>query len=94
MGVQVRDLPLRSRYEARVDGRHAGQAAYRLEGERIEFTHTKVDDAFEGQGVGSVLVRFALDDARARGLSVVPTCPFVRAWIDKHPAYADLVATD
>ena len=94
MGVQVRDVPERSHYEAGVDGRHAGVAAYRLSGRRIEFTHTKVDDAFEGQGVGSVLVRFALDDARARGLSVRPTCPFVRSWIDRHPTYADLVATD
>ena len=50
-----------------------------------------MDDAFEGQGVGSSLVRQELDDVRARGgLRVRPSCPFVRGWIDKHPDYADL----
>ena len=52
----------------------------------------EVDDAFEGQGVGSALARTALDDVRASGRSAVPKCPFIRGWIDKHPDYADLVA--
>ena len=55
------------------------------------FTHTEVDDRFEGQGVGSALARFALDDVRAEGTRrVVPRCPFIKGWIDKHPDYADL----
>ena len=82
------------RYEAYVGGALAGFAEYRREGEdRIVFTHTEVDDAFEGHGVGSVLVREALDDVRRDGdRSVVPLCPFVKEWIERHPEYEDLVA--
>jgi predicted GNAT family acetyltransferase len=80
------------RYEARVDGELAGFAEFELGGDRIVFTHTEVDDRFEGQGVGSKLARFALDDVRERGgLRVVPRCPFIKTWIDKHPDYADLL---
>lgn len=90
--VQTTDNPEQQRYEARVDGELAGFAQYQLRGDRVVFTHTEVDDAFEGQGVGSALARGALDDVRARGLSAVPRCEFIRGWIDKHPDYADLVA--
>jgi len=56
------------------------------------FTHTEIDDASEGRGLGSTLVRAALDDARRRGLSVRPDCPFVRAYVARHPDdYLDLV---
>jgi predicted GNAT family acetyltransferase len=56
------------------------------------FTHTDIDDAFEGRGLGSTLVRAALDTARERGLAVRPDCPFVRAYVAKHPdEYLDLV---
>ncbi len=89
--VSVRDNPGLSRYEAFVDDRLAGFSAYELTDGVITFTHTEVDDAFEGRGVGSALVRQELDDVRARGgLRVRPRCPFVRAWIDKHPDYAEL----
>ena len=90
--VQTTDNAEEQRYEARVDGGLAGFAQYRVEGDRVVFTHTEVDDAYEGQGVGSSLARAALDDVRASGRSVVPECEFIRGWIDKHPAYADLVA--
>lgn len=90
--VQTTDNAEAQRYEARVDGGLAGFAQYRVEGDRVVFTHTEVDDAYEGQGVGSSLARAALDDVRASGRSVVPECEFIRGWIDKHPAYADLVA--
>ena len=83
------------RYEAHLDGELAGFADYELSEHAIVFTHTEVDDAFEGKGVGSALARFALDDVRAGGqgdaLRVVPSCPFIRGWIEKHPDYADLV---
>lgn len=89
--VTVRDNPQESRFEAYVDGRLAGISAYLLSDGVITFTHTEVDDAFEGQGVGSSLVRQALDAVRADGeLRVRPSCPFVRAWIDRHPDYGDL----
>jgi predicted GNAT family acetyltransferase len=90
--VQVTDNPGESRFEARVDGDVAGFAAYDKADDRIVFTHTEVDDAFEGQGVGSALARGALDAVRAEGgHRVVPQCSFIRGWIDKHPDYQDLV---
>lgn len=80
------------RYEAHLDGAPAGFAEYEEEGSVVAFTHTEVDDAFEGKGVGGALARGALDDVRARrGRTVRPVCPFIKSWIDKHPDYADLV---
>lgn len=92
MSVELTLNEAESRYEAHVDGELAGFAEYVLDGERIVFTHTEVEDQCEGEGIGSTLARFALDDVRARGgLRVVPRCPFIRAWIDRHPEYGDLV---
>lgn len=90
--IRVRNNPDRSRYEAYVDGDLAGYAAYRDDAHGRVFTHTSIDDDYEGHGVGSVLVRAALDDVRAHGLSVVARCPFVAAYIDRHREYTDLVA--
>ena len=90
--VEIRNNEGEHRYEAYVDGEQAGFAAYRLTGDTIVFTHTEVDDRFEGQGVGSTLARGALDDVRANSSRrVQPLCPFIRSWIDEHPDYADLV---
>ena len=58
------------------------------------FTHTEIDDAFEGRGLGSILIRAALDAARGRGLAVRPDCPFVRGYIARHSEYLDLVPVD
>jgi predicted GNAT family acetyltransferase len=93
MELTVTDVPEAGRYEARAADRVLGLAAYRRHGDRVLFTHTEVDPDAEGGGVGSTLVRGALDDVRARGLRAVPHCPFVRAWIEQHPDYADLVDT-
>ncbi len=83
----------RQRFEATVNGELAGYSDYtRAEG-RIEFTHTEVDDAFEGQGVGSTLVSEALDQVRAEGLDVIATCEFVASYIKRHQEYADLLAS-
>ena len=90
-GIEVHDVPDRARYEVTVDGRVAGFAAYReTSGVRV-FTHTEVDDDYEGQGVGSALARGALDEARAAGRRVVALCPFIAGYISRHPEYADLV---
>lgn len=79
------------RFEARTDdGVVAGFAAYVREPGKVIFTHTEVDPAFEGQGVGSALAVGALDQVRASGERVVPLCPFIRAYIERHPDYADL----
>jgi predicted GNAT family acetyltransferase len=89
--LSVRDHREESRFEA-VDeaGVVAATAVYRRHEDRIVFVHTEVVDAFEGQGVGSLLVRHALDAVREEGLRVVAQCPFVRSWIERHPDYADL----
>lgn len=94
MDVAVADNPDAGRYEVRVDGELSGFAAYQLRADRIVFTHTEVGDAHEGQGVGSRLARGALDDARERGLVVVPLCPFIAGYIRGHEEYQDLVALD
>jgi uncharacterized protein len=82
----------RHRYEAMYDGELAGFMTYRLAEGTIELVHTEIDDAFEGKGVGSVFVRDVLDEIRRDGtLRVIPSCPFVAEWIERHPDYADLV---
>ena len=91
MSTEIVHNLLRSRWEARVAGELAGVAAYELDDGVITFTHTAVEDAYEGQGIGSALARAALDDARAEGLAVVARCPFIARWISHHPDYADLV---
>ena len=90
--VQVTDNPGESRFEAHVAGELAGFAAYRTADDTIVFTHTEVFDAFEGKGVGSALARSALDDVRERGgRRVLAICPFIKTWMLRHPAYADLL---
>ncbi len=89
MSVEVRNNPELNRYEAYVDGELAGYSVYVMRGTDIVFTHTEVH--LEGKGVGGTLVREALDDVRRNGtLKVVPLCPFVKAFIEKHTEYADL----
>ena len=88
---EVRDNQAEQEFTLEVDGERA-VAAYQLYGDEIVFTHTVVPPAIEGRGVGSRLIRVALDSARDRGLKVVPQCPFVADFIRKHPGYRDLVA--
>jgi hypothetical protein len=87
-------VPEASRYELRDGDRLIGEAAYHRRGNRIALTHTEVDEALEGRGLGGKLVAAALDDARREGLEVVPLCPFVAYYIDQHPQYRDVVAAD
>jgi uncharacterized protein len=86
--MEVVDNPAELRYEIHVDEQLAGSIRYTRDGDVVTLVHTEVDPAFEGHGVGSVLVKGALDDARARGLTVRPLCPFVAAWLRRHPDYA------
>ena len=91
--VTVHDNPDQNRYEALVEsGVVAGVAEYQKRSGLLVFTHTEVDDAFEGQGVGSALARGALDHARTTGLPVRPLCEFMKSYIDRHPEYQDLLA--
>ena len=89
--VRIVDRPEARRYEALVDDRLAGYAEYQKLPGRIVFIHTEVAAEFEGRGVGSRLAAGALDDVRARGLGVTAKCPFIAAYIRRHPEYADLL---
>ncbi len=91
MEVRVADNPEQSRFEVFADDQLAGAAYYRMEGDDVAFTHTEVDDAYEGHGLGSKLAAAALDEARDRGAGVLPYCPFIRGYIERHPEYLDLV---
>jgi predicted GNAT family acetyltransferase len=66
--------------------------AHPLDPTKVLFPHTIIDPAFEGQGLASKLVAGAFDDIRARGLTIVPTCPYILGWLPKHPEYHDLLA--
>ncbi len=90
-GSEVRNNEARSRFELPIEGGVA-VAQYQLDGGVLHMTHTIVPQAAEGRGIGSRLVRGALDEARSRGLKVDPICPFVRAYIERHPEYGDLLA--
>lgn len=91
--IEVVDEPEASRYVARIDSEAAGFVEYELHGDRIVFTHTEIAPRFEGHGLGGRLASYALDDARARGLEVVARCPFIAGYIQRHPQYADLLAS-
>jgi len=91
--VTIRDNPDRRRFEAVVDGEVAGIVFYQERDGALVLVHTEVADEFEGQGIGSRLAAGTLDEARARGASVIPMCPFIRGYIERHPEYADLVSS-
>ena len=93
-GLSVRDNPAERRYELQVDGSVKGEISYRDEPGVITLLHTEVAPELEGHGLGGLLVSGALDDIRARGLHLVPVCPFVVSYLERHPEYADLVRSD
>jgi uncharacterized protein len=82
-----------SRFEMDIDGELA-VSEYRRKDSTIIFTHTEVPPHLEGKGIGNQLARTALDYARSEGLKVVPRCPFISAFIRRHPEYQDLVASE
>ena len=79
------------RYEAHVDGGLAGVLEYKVKNDRIALIHTEVPHAFEGHGIATAITRFALDDARRRGLRVLALCPYVRRYLETHPEDLDIV---
>ena len=94
MAPTVTDVSDRRRFEIAVDGAVLGFAEYRRRPGVISFIHTEIDPAHKGEGLGTLLVKAALDTARAEGLAVLPYCPFVRGFIDRHREYLDLVPVE
>ena len=89
--LRIVDNPDERRYEARLGRRVVGFSTYRRIDDRVVFIHTETDESVKGRGVASTLATGALDDVRARGLKVTPKCPFIAAYIKRHPSYQDLV---
>ncbi|MEO8094034.1 MAG: GNAT family N-acetyltransferase [Pseudolysinimonas sp.] len=82
-----------NRYELLVDGVGTGFADYQVRGDTIVFIHTEIDPASRGKGLGSELARGALNLVRAEtDYRVVTTCPFMKAWVEGHPEYQDLLS--
>ena len=93
MDVGVHDHQAEARYEARLGTELVGIAEYRLVDTVITFTHTEVEPEHREQGVAAAIARYSLDDARERGLTVVPGCSYYRRFLGTHPEYSDLVSS-
>jgi len=89
--LPVRDNPERRRFEIDLGDGTFAIAEYTLRPGKIMFTHTEVPEAHEGKGIGTTLIRFALDAARERGMKVIPICPFFAAYMQKHAEVQDLL---
>lgn len=92
MSLTVIDAAARHRYEAQLEGETAGYLMYQRASGQIVLVHTVVDPRFEGHGVGSALVREAMEDARRQGSTVRVVCPFAAGWLPRHPEYQDLIS--
>ena len=90
--MDVTDSTDRQRYELLDDGQLVGFIDYRADDALVVMMHAEVDPRFEGKGYGSAMVKAALESVRDSGRSVVPGCSFVRAYIQRHPEWQDLVA--
>ncbi len=82
-----------SRFELEVDG-HLAELVYDRSGKRFVLVHTGVPDALEGRGIAGLLVNTAIDEAVEHDYTVVPLCPFARAWLERHPDVANRVTID
>jgi hypothetical protein len=92
--AEVTHNPTKDRYEIHADGELAGFAEYTERGGRLYFLHTEIRPELHGQGLGSELVRRTLELVRDTGRQVVPLCPFIASYIERHPGFEDLVDTD
>jgi predicted GNAT family acetyltransferase len=91
MTLEILDDEAAQRYEARDDGSLAGFLDYVVKHDRLALIHTEVLPSHKGRGVGERIVRFALDDARQRGLRVIVICSYARAYVERHPEVQDIV---
>ena len=90
MDPEIRNVEENHRYELTVDGETA-VVAYNLSGGTLMITETLVPRALEGRGVAGRMARHVTEDARARGLLMLPVCTFFSGWLKKHPEHADVV---
>lgn len=89
--ISIIHVPETERYELRDGDNTIGFAAYRKQADRLIFTETEVDDSYAGQGLGSRLAAFAVDDAAAAGQRIEPQCPFIADYLRKHHDYDALI---
>lgn len=90
--IEIRDDADEGAYVVDIDGERAGKAVYHMRGGRHLFVHTEIDDRFAGAGLGTRLIRYALDDVRAKEGVVVPICPFFMSYLENHPGeYEDII---
>jgi uncharacterized protein len=89
--ITIENNTEKQQYEAKVDGKVVAFAEYRPIGQSIMFTHTEVNEDLEGKGVGSQLIRYALEDTKAKGMTAIPMCPFVKIFIQRHKDFIDVV---
>ena len=91
MDISVENDEKGRQFHAEVDGHRAHLDYVRHPDGTLDLIHTEVDPALRGKGVGEAVVRFAFDAARSGGFKLIPTCPFVKKFVERHPEYADLV---
>ena len=89
--LRIEDNTERTRFEAYLGSSLAGFTDYHAQPGLVTLLHTEIDPPFEGQGIGTRFVAGILDDVRSRGQHVLPICPFVRAFLQKHAEYDDVV---
>lgn len=94
MDTTVIEVAEQHRYVIQAGGEQVGLMEYQLDGDTLALLHAETNPAHSGQGIAGELTRVVLDEARERGHVVLPFCPYVSAWIRKHPEYADLVPLD
>lgn len=92
MADDVIRVPERDRFQLRRGDEVIGTAYYREADGVVTFTHTEVDQSLQERGLGSTLVRRALEQVREAGERMTPECPFVAAYVERHPEFGDLVA--
>jgi predicted GNAT family acetyltransferase len=89
--MKIFEDPENHRYVAEDDDAIVGVTVYHMAGGRHIFVHTEIDPTYTGKGVGSALARYALDDVKSKGGSIVPLCPFIAGWIEQHSEYGALI---
>ncbi|MBB6612632.1 N-acetyltransferase [Pontibacter sp. Tf4] len=93
MEIEVKDNPAQHRFETTIEG-HTAIIDYKLRPGVITVLHTEVPKELEGRGIAGAMTKFALEQIRERGLQLIPLCPYMRAYLKKHPEYQDLVKED